>query len=70
MASGRHGERESSFAACLAASAVYGLTRSQAREIIDRQAEVIRKHWGGKRAVIGRERPQRRGRPGASEVPG
>jgi hypothetical protein len=27
MASGRHGEREISFAACLAASAVYGLTR-------------------------------------------
>jgi serine/threonine-protein kinase HipA len=45
MAFGRHGERESSFAACLAASTVYGLTRSQARDIIDRQIEVIQEHW-------------------------
>ena len=45
MAFGRHGERESSFAACLAASTVYGLTRSQARDIIDRQVEAIEMHW-------------------------
>ena len=45
MAFGRDGARESSFAACLAASPVYGLTRSQAREIIGRQVDVIEKHW-------------------------
>lgn len=45
MAFGRDGQRESTFAACLAASNVYGLTRSQAREVISHQMDVIETHW-------------------------
>lgn len=42
MAFDRDGTRDSSFAACLNAAAVYGLTAQQAREIIDHQVAVIR----------------------------
>lgn len=41
MAFDRTGTRQSSFAACLAAAPVYGLTAGQAREIIDGQIAVI-----------------------------
>lgn len=41
MALDRNGNRDSSFAACLAAAPVYGLSPSQAREIIDHQVAVI-----------------------------
>ncbi len=45
MAFGRNGQRDSSFAACLESSSVYGLTRAQARDIIDRQVDVIVSDW-------------------------
>lgn len=45
MAFDRDGIRDSSFAACLRAAPVYGLTTGQAREIIDGQIEVIRRDW-------------------------
>ncbi|MCH9734090.1 MAG: HipA domain-containing protein [Actinomycetia bacterium] len=41
MAFDRTGNRESSFAACLAAAPIYGLTPVEAREIIDGQIAVI-----------------------------
>jgi hypothetical protein len=45
MAFNRDGTRESSFAACLRAAPVYGLTPSQAREVIDGQIDVIERCW-------------------------
>jgi serine/threonine-protein kinase HipA len=45
MAFGRDGRRDSSFAACLDACAVYGLTRIEARDIIDYQITVIERDW-------------------------
>lgn len=45
MALDRDGTRDSSFAACLRAAPVYGLTTGQAREVIDGQIEVINHDW-------------------------
>lgn len=45
MAFDRDGTRHSSFAACVAAAPVYGLTSSEAREIIDEQVAVIEHDW-------------------------
>jgi serine/threonine-protein kinase HipA len=45
MALDRDGTRDSSFAACLRAAPVYGLTAGQAREIIDGQVEVVERNW-------------------------
>lgn len=45
MAFDRDGTRDSSFAACLRAAPVYGLTTAQAREIIDGQIDVIERDW-------------------------
>lgn len=45
MAITRDGQRDSSFRLCLDAAAIYGLTRAQARESIDRIEEAIRDSW-------------------------
>jgi serine/threonine-protein kinase HipA len=45
IAINRDGDRNSSFAACLRAAPVYGLTPVQARETIDRQIETINNDW-------------------------
>jgi serine/threonine-protein kinase HipA len=45
MAFGRDGQRDSSFAACLDSCSVYGLTKQEAREIIDGQVDVIENDW-------------------------
>lgn len=45
MAFGREGQRNSSFANCLDASAVYGLSKVEARDVIDHQIEVIERDW-------------------------
>lgn len=45
MAFDRDGTRDSSFAACLRAAPVYGLTAAEAREAIDRQIELIERDW-------------------------
>ncbi|BBZ48833.1 HipA domain-containing protein [Mycobacterium heidelbergense] len=45
VAFNRDGTRDSSFAACLRAAPVYGLTTAQAREIIDGQIDVIQRDW-------------------------
>ncbi len=45
MAFGRDGTRVSSFAACLAAAPVYGLTVPEARAIIDAQVAIIQHDW-------------------------
>lgn len=41
MAFGRDGARVSSFAACVRAAPIYGLTATEARDTIDRQVAVI-----------------------------
>lgn len=41
----RDGSREAQFAVCVAAAEDYGLTRKQARELIDRQVATIRENW-------------------------
>ncbi|HEY5857355.1 MAG TPA: HipA domain-containing protein [Aldersonia sp.] len=45
MAFGRDGRRDSSFAACLESCPVYGLTNSEARDIIDNQIDVIERDF-------------------------
>ncbi|WP_245670908.1 type II toxin-antitoxin system HipA family toxin [Nocardia flavorosea] len=45
MAFDRDGQRDSSFAACLKASAVYGLTKGEARGIIDKQIDIIERDF-------------------------
>lgn len=45
MAFDRDGTRDSSFAACLRAAPVYGLSAAQAREVVDGQIEVIQRDW-------------------------
>lgn len=45
MAFGPDGQRDSSFAACLSACPVYGLTRAEARGIITHQIDVIETGW-------------------------
>lgn len=45
MAFDRNGTRESSFAACLRAAPIYGLSASLAREVIDGQVAVITADW-------------------------
>lgn len=45
MAFGRDGRRDSTFAACLDASAVYGLSRRDARDIIDNQIGTIERDF-------------------------
>ncbi len=45
MAIGRDGFRMSQLAGCVAAANIYGLTAREARDIIDRQLEVIRSEW-------------------------
>ena len=45
MSIDRDGIRDSSFAACLRAAPVYGLTTGQAREVIDAQIEVMERDW-------------------------
>ena len=45
MAFDRDGTRDSTFVACLRAAPVYGLSADQAREVIDRQIEVITGNW-------------------------
>jgi serine/threonine-protein kinase HipA len=45
MAIGRHGERSSQLATCLAACQVYLLDTSQAQSIIDAQIDVIQTEW-------------------------
>jgi serine/threonine-protein kinase HipA len=45
MAFDRDGARDSSFAACLRAAPVYGLTTGQARDVIDWQIELIERDW-------------------------
>ncbi|MBV9823498.1 MAG: HipA domain-containing protein [Actinobacteria bacterium] len=42
---GRDGSRNAQFAVCVAAAPDYGLTRAQAREIVDRQVGTIRDSW-------------------------
>ena len=45
MAFDRDGTRDSTFAACLDAAPIYGLTASEAREVIDGQIAVITDDW-------------------------
>ncbi|MFC7625764.1 type II toxin-antitoxin system HipA family toxin [Microlunatus sp. GCM10028923] len=45
MAFGWEGQRDSTFAACLDACRGYGLSRSEARDIVDHQVEVITQGW-------------------------
>ena len=45
MAFGRDGQRDSSLAACLESCPVYGLTKSEARDIIDNQIDVIERDF-------------------------
>jgi serine/threonine-protein kinase HipA len=45
MAVGRDGSRASQFSVCVAAAADYGLSRSEAREIVDRIVSTIEEHW-------------------------
>jgi serine/threonine-protein kinase HipA len=45
MAIGRDGSRASSFAVCVAAAADYGLSRPEAREVVDRIVTTIQEHW-------------------------
>lgn len=45
MAIGRGGERSSQFVTCLAAAGEYGLSRAQAREVIDRVVATIDEGW-------------------------
>ncbi|WP_235616638.1 type II toxin-antitoxin system HipA family toxin [Mycobacterium montefiorense] len=45
MAFDRDGTRDSSFAACLRAAPVYGLSIGQARDIIDAQIDLIQREW-------------------------
>jgi serine/threonine-protein kinase HipA len=45
MAIGRHGERSSQLATCLAACEIYLLDTSQAQSIIDAQIDVIQTQW-------------------------
>jgi serine/threonine-protein kinase HipA len=45
MAFDRDGTRDSSFAACVAAAPVYGLTAAEARDVIDEQVAVIERDW-------------------------
>jgi serine/threonine-protein kinase HipA len=42
---GRDGSRNAQFAVCVEAAKDYGLTREQARDIIDRQVGTIRESW-------------------------
>lgn len=41
------GKRDSQFAVCVAAAASYGLSKQDAREIVDRQVSIIRESWKG-----------------------
>ena len=45
MAIGRDGSRASQFSVCVAAAADYGLSRPEAREIIDRTVSTVEDHW-------------------------
>ena len=45
MAIGRDGSRASQFSVCVAAAADYGLSRPEAREIVDRIVSTIEEHW-------------------------
>lgn len=45
LAFDREGTRDSSFAACVAAAPVYGLTAAEARDVIDEQIAVIERDW-------------------------
>ena len=45
MAIGRDGSRASQFSVCVAAAADYGLSRPEAREIVDRTVSTIEDHW-------------------------
>lgn len=45
MAIGRDGSRASQFSACVAAAADYGLSRPEAKQIIDRTVANIEDHW-------------------------
>ena len=45
MAIGRDGSRASQFSVCVAAAADYGLSRPEAREIVDRIVSTIEDHW-------------------------
>lgn len=45
MAIGRDGSRASQFSVCVAAAADYGLSRPQAREIVDRVVSTIEERW-------------------------
>ena len=45
MAIGRDGSRASQFSVCVSAAADYGLSRPQAREIVDRVVSTIETHW-------------------------
>ncbi|WP_245649953.1 type II toxin-antitoxin system HipA family toxin [Millisia brevis] len=45
MAFDRNGTRESSFAACIRAAPIYGLTATEARDAIDGQIAVIERDW-------------------------
>ena len=65
MAFGADGDRLSQVARCVRHAAVYHLTASQARDIVDRQIEVIRSDWDAvsDRASLSRtERDRLRGR--------
>lgn len=59
MAFGRDGRRDSSFVACLDACSVYGLTRSQARDIIDHQVDVLTRDWDEVADLVRLTRAQR-----------
>lgn len=45
MAYGENGQRASQIAGCITSSSIYHLSRTEAREIIDHQVEVIRHEW-------------------------
>lgn len=45
MAIGRDGSRASQFSVCIAAAADYGLSRPEARQVVDRIVSTIESHW-------------------------
>jgi serine/threonine-protein kinase HipA len=45
MAIGRNGSRGSQFSVCVAAAADYGLSRPEARRVVDRIVSTIEEQW-------------------------
>lgn len=61
MAIDRHGNRTSTFGTCISAAGVYGLTKTQARQVVDRIVTAIHDAWndaceGGRLSALDRER--------------